>query len=126
MMAGEGRVEFKGTSVQHHHYCAGDFIYVPAGTPHRILPTTESIRYRYKLSESKLEGVAWYCEECGTEIHREVWELGEAQPQDGCLRACEAFNATASYRSCPDCEATHPQIDTQGTRWAKLANADRA
>ena len=47
VMAGKGRVQFKDSSVLYHHYEAGDFIYVPAGTPHRIVPDTESVHYRY-------------------------------------------------------------------------------
>ena len=126
VMAGEGTVEFKDTSVLHHRYSAGDYIYVPAGTPHRIVPESESIQYRYKLPESELEGVAWYCDECGEEVHRDVWELAKELPQEGYQRACDEFNADERLRKCTRCEVIHPRIDTQGTRWAEVASASRA
>ena len=45
-MSGSGRVTFEGSSVVCHHYAVGDVIYVPAGTPHRILPDVESVHQR--------------------------------------------------------------------------------
>ena len=46
-LSGEGRVEFQGTSVNYHPLAPGDFIYVPAGAPHRIVPDTECVNFRY-------------------------------------------------------------------------------
>ena len=125
VMAGEGRVEFEGSAIRHYRYSVGDYIYVPAGTPHRMVPEAESILYRYKLPESQLEGVAWYCEECGSEIHRDVWELAEELPQEGYQRACKEFNAESSARTCPQCGVIHPEIDLSGTRWAEVASTSR-
>lgn len=126
VMAGEGRVEFRDTSVLRYCYSAGDYIYVPAGTPHRIIPKNESIHYRYKLPESELEGVAWYCNECGDEVYRDVWELAKELPQEGYQRACDEFNTEESIRTCPRCGVIHPRIDTQGTRWMEVASMSRA
>lgn len=125
-MAGEGRVEFRDTSVLRHCYSAGDYIYVPAGTPHRIIPRNESSHYRYKLPESELEGVACYCNECGDEVYRDVWELAKELPQEGYQRACDEFNTEESIRTCPRCGVIHPRIDTQGTRWMEVASMSRA
>src|ERR1700756_1908813 len=47
-MAGEARVEFRAGPVRYFDMAVGDFVYVPAGTPHRILPKTESVHLRYK------------------------------------------------------------------------------
>ena len=121
VMSGEGRVEFKDAPVLRHTYETGDFLYVPAGTPHRIVPQTESIQYRYKLPETELDGVAWYCEECGTEIHRDVWESAGELPQEGFLRSCREFNAEAAHRTCDGCGSVQAEIDLSPYRWAEVA-----
>ena len=125
VMSGRGRVEFRGTSVLHEDYVLGDVIYVPAGTPHRILPVEDSIHHRFKLPESKLEGVAWYCEGCSEEIHRIVWSIADAPPQEGYLEACNAFNANEALRRCENCHAEHPRLDLDGYRWEALSKALR-
>jgi len=125
-MSGEGRVAFAGSSVSHHDYALGDVIYVPAGTPHRILPASVSVHHRFKLPESEFEGVAWYCEGCGAEIHRDVWALAEELPQEGYLRACRGFNADAALRSCGACGAVHPSLELEGFRWEEIASERRA
>jgi len=125
VMSGAGRVEFKDTSVRHHTYETGDFIYVPAGTPHRIVPDTESIHYRYKLPESELEGVAWYCEGCGASLWRDVWKIADELAQEGYLRACEEFNADLERRTCESCGKVHPPIDLTAYRWREVAAAIR-
>jgi 3-hydroxyanthranilate 3,4-dioxygenase len=121
VMSGAGRVEFKHTSVRHHTYETGDFIYVPAGTPHRIVPEVESIHYRYKLPESELEGVAWYCEGCGASLWREVWKIADELAQEGYLRACEEFNASPQHRTCESCGKVHSPIDLTPYRWREVA-----
>jgi 3-hydroxyanthranilate 3,4-dioxygenase len=37
-LSGEARVEFRNSSVNFFRMVLGDYVYVPAGTPHRILP----------------------------------------------------------------------------------------
>lgn len=121
VMSGEGRVQFKDASVLWHSYVPGDFLYVPAGTPHRIVPATESIQYRYKLPESELEAVAWYCEGCGAALHRDTWELAEEKAQAAYLRACRAFSEDLARRTCKSCGTVHPAIDLAPYRWAELS-----
>ena len=116
-MSGRGRVEFRQSSVLYFGYAPGDVIYVPAGVPHRILPSEESIQHRFKLPESELEGVAWYCEGCGAELHRDIWSLVDASPRQGYLRACTRFNDEASLRCCGSCGATRPELDLVSYRW---------
>src|SRR5437868_1496435 len=41
-MSGEGMVELKDAPVLYYTTEPGDFVYVPAGTPHRVVPRTES------------------------------------------------------------------------------------
>jgi 3-hydroxyanthranilate 3,4-dioxygenase len=125
VMSGRGRVEFKGSSVREESYVLGDVIYIPAGTPHRILPSEESIHHRFKLPESKLEGLAWYCDDCGEELHRVVWALADRLPQEGYLSACNDFNADDTLRQCDHCRTEHPKIDLDGYRWEQIASDER-
>ena len=120
-LSGSGHVEYKDASVLRHAYGIGDHLYVPAGVPHRIVPTSETIQYRYKLPESELEGVAWYCEHCGNELYREVWELNEELPQEAYARISSAFNADAKRRTCGKCGNVHPTLDLTPFRWKELA-----
>jgi 3-hydroxyanthranilate 3,4-dioxygenase len=94
--------------------------------PHRIAPNTETIQYRYKLPESALEGIAWYCEQCGHELYREVWEIAAELPQTAYLRITQAFNADAARRSCKSCGAVHPPVDLAPYRWAQIAEELKA
>ncbi len=120
-MSGSGRVIFKGGSVNYHTLEPGDFVYVPARTPHRIVPTTESVQYRFKPDRPGLEGVTWYCERCDHELWREIWDTAEELPQEGYLRACRAFNADPALRTCRTCGEVHAAIDLAGYRWAEIA-----
>lgn len=120
-MAGEGRVEFKDSAVRYHDYETGDFIYVPAGTPSRILPKTRSVQYRYKAAEPGLEGVAWYCDRCERELYREVWDTAEELSQAAFQRITATFNDSAARRKCKGCGKQHPKVDLKGLKWDKVA-----
>jgi mannose-6-phosphate isomerase-like protein (cupin superfamily) len=120
-LSGAGHVEYKDASVLSHSYAVGDHLYVPAGVPHRILPASETIQYRYKLPESELEGVAWYCEDCGNELYREIWELKDELAQEAYLRIARAFSADAKRRCCGKCGAVHHALDLSPFRWEEVA-----
>ena len=120
-LSGSGHVEYKDAAVLRHSYRIGDHLYIPAGVPHRIVPTSETIQYRYKLPESELEGVAWYCEHCGNELHREVWELKQELSQEAYARIASAFNADAKRRTCSQCGTVHPALDLTPFRWQDVA-----
>ena len=125
-MLGKGRVEFRESSVNSFDLEVGDFIFVPAGTPHRLIPDGEAVQLRYKAQHHELEGVVWYCEECGRELWREEWELADRSPQEGYVKACETFNGDPSLRRCQGCGAVHPAIDLSGFRWGEIAAGLRA
>ena len=84
-MAGTGRLLMKYSPVLWEPMQPGDFVYIPAGTPHRYVPTTESLQTRYKADPAGLEGVAWFCDGCGTEIAREEWDTRGALASGGLL-----------------------------------------
>lgn len=119
--AGTARVYFKHSSVLWHELGPGDVAYVPAGTPHRFVPTTGSLVARYKAEPAGLEGVAWYCERCGDELQRVEWDTADQLPQEGYLAACTAFNADEQLRTCLACGAVHPVIDLGVFRWQAVA-----
>jgi 3-hydroxyanthranilate 3,4-dioxygenase len=124
-MTGHSHLELKDSPVLWDDLKPGDHVYIPAGTPHRITPNESSIMYRYKAEEAGLEGVAWYCEACGAEVHREVWDTAEELPQEGYLRSCTEFNSNEEQRSC-QCGAIHPAVDISGNQWADIAKTLRA
>src|SRR5262245_50074878 len=47
-MSGLGKVEFIDSAVRDFAMRQGDFVYVPAGVPHRLSADTESVVYRFK------------------------------------------------------------------------------
>lgn len=120
-MSGEGKVEFPDGPVRYHPLVPGDFVYVPSGTPHRIIPDGECVQLRYKPEHPGLEAVAWYCDGCGAELAREVWDTALEVSQEGYLRACRDFNATADRRKCAECGHTHDEIDLAPYRWEAVA-----
>jgi 3-hydroxyanthranilate 3,4-dioxygenase len=118
-LSGEGIVEFKDSPFTRQTYETGDFIYIPAGMPSRIKPTQASVQYRFKAMEAGLEGIAWYCEKCGNELYREVWDTADELSQQAYLRICEAFNVDQKQRTCK-CGKRHPKIDVSQFRWQQV------
>ena len=125
-LSGEAVIEFKDSSVIRHTVSPGDWVYVPAGTPHRIIPRTESIEVRYKAREPGLEGVAFHCEKCGAELVREEWDTAVELPQEGYLRSCQSFNDNEQRRVCARCGAKADPIDLSAFRWGEIARTLRA
>jgi hypothetical protein len=120
-MSGRATVLFKDANVISYALRPGDFVYVPAGTPHRIIPETESIQVRYKAREAGLEGVAWFCERCGGELTRTEWNTAEQISQDAYWNSCQAFNQDAAQRTCARCGAVADAIDLGPFRWREIA-----
>ncbi len=120
-MSGEGRVEFPDGPVRYHTLAPGDFVYVPGGTAHRILPDGECVQLRYRAEHPGLEAVAWFCEQCGAEIARDVWDTETELPQEGYLRACRDFNGDDALRACAGCGHVHGEIDLGPYGWEAVA-----
>jgi mannose-6-phosphate isomerase-like protein (cupin superfamily) len=120
-MSGEGRVEFPDGPVRYHPLMPGDFVYIPGGTAHRILPDAECVQLRYRAEHPGLEAVAWFCELCEAEISRDVWNTETELPQEGYLRACKGFNADQAQRTCGGCGHVHPEIDLSQYSWEAVA-----
>src|SRR6201996_5570608 len=112
-MSGTARIEFRNSPVNYFTTQLGDYVYVPGGTPHRIIPTSDSVHLRYKAEHPGLEAVAWY--NGNDEIARVTWDCAVETPQEAYLRACTAFNAETAMR------IGLPPIDLSLFRWAEIA-----
>lgn len=121
-MSGSGVLQLKNSSVNYFSLDVGDHVYVPAGTPHRIVPSEESVMLRYKPLHAGLEGVAWYCPGCGEELHRTEWDTADTVSQQAYYDACSTFNQDESQRTCTDCGSVHPTIELSDfASWLPLA-----
>ena len=125
-LSGVARIEFRDSSVGHFDTEVGDFVYVPGGTPHRIVPKSKSIHIRYKAEHPGLEAVAWFDATSGEEISRITWDCADELPQEAYLRACRAFNATPAMRTSKTTGAMLPEIDLAPFRWESVAAAIKA
>src|SRR5262249_23285964 len=82
LMSGGAEVEFRAASIERFALKPGACVYVPAGTPHRIVPADESVMLRYVPQPAGLEATAWFCDGCGAELYREVWDAAKTLSQD--------------------------------------------
>lgn len=112
-MSGAARVEFRQSPANYFNLELGDFVYIPGGTPHRLLPARESIHLRYKACHPGLEAASWF--KGADEVARITWNTESELPQEGYLRACIAFNADRAMRG------GLPEIDLAPFRWADVA-----
>lgn len=119
-MSGKARLELRDSSVLFFDLVPGDYAYVPAGTPHRIIPSEPSIQYRYKAEHAGLEAVTFYCEACGTSLLKDTWDTAEELPQAAYLRVSSAFSADAALRRCTHCAHENPPVDLTGYRWREI------
>ncbi|HLI21489.1 MAG TPA: hypothetical protein VKV32_10255, partial [Stellaceae bacterium] len=112
-MSGKTRIEFRNSPANYFDLALGDFVYVPGGTPHRLVPQEESIHLRYKAAKPGLEAAAFY--KGADEIARITWDCENELPQEGYLRACRTFNSDIKLRG------ALPEIDLRPFNWAEIA-----
>jgi len=124
-ISGKGRVEFKDTCINHYPLAAGDYIYVPAGAPHRLVPDGENVTVRYKAQNAGLEGVAWFCDKCSNELFREVWDTEETVSHESYLRLTKKFSNDSELRTCDECGDVHEPVDLGPYRWESVAKEIR-
>jgi len=121
VFAGEGRVTFADAPVHHFLVSSGDLVYIPARTPHRMVPTSTVTQFRLKANPAGLEALAWFCETCGAEISRHEFDADKEIPQRVYLDACETFNA--GDRRCAGCGTVQAELAVEQTHWAEIAEA---
>jgi hypothetical protein len=122
VFAGTGKVHLQLSSVRWFPLAPADHVYVPAGTPSKLVPSDELIVLRYKAQHPGLEAVAWYCESCETELFRHTFDTAATYSQEGYIEGCRAYNEDASRRTCSACGRAHPGVDVAGYGWEELAS----
>lgn len=122
-LAGRAEIQFRDPHISQYPVEEGDYVYVPARTPHRILPEGGALQMRYKAAAPGLEAAIWYCEGCGAEVWRHEFDTAGTPSQRGWQEAVDTFNGDVSLRSCGACDAEHPPADVTGTRWSDVADA---
>ena len=120
-MTGKARVHFHDSSVRYFDLDPGDYVYVPAGTPHRVTAIEPGLHMRYKARVAGLEATAWYCVKCDHELDRYTWDTADTVPQTGYLAGAERFNASPERRLCKSCGHDHAPLDLSPFRWADIA-----
>ncbi|MFE5325970.1 hypothetical protein ACFRCG_06115 [Embleya sp. NPDC056575] len=111
-MSGTVAVHLRESSVNRFVMGTGDHVYVPAGTPHRLVPREEGVTLRYMPLDAGRLGVAWFCAGCGHELTRYEWEHDNDVPLSHYYTAaCTRFTTDEAARTCRDCSAVHPEID---------------
>ena len=115
-LSGDGFVEFRDSNVLHFRVAPGDFVYVPAGVPHRIRAEGPMVQLRFKALHAGSEVVSWHCPECSTELWHREFDSSNEIAQRVYLEATNEFNSNESLRRCATCAATHPVVDVAGTR----------
>ncbi|MFD1538968.1 hypothetical protein [Nonomuraea guangzhouensis] len=117
-LSGGARIALRDSSVNTFQMSVGDIAYIPAGTPHQIIPTDEGVCLRYMPLDAGLVGTAWYCPGCGIELERYEWEHVNDLPAAGFYaQACARFNADLQARTCGTCGTIHPAIDLAAYDW---------
>ncbi|MFI1379905.1 hypothetical protein [Embleya sp. NPDC020886] len=111
-LSGAVDVHLRESSVNRFLMATGDHVYVPAGTPHRIVPREEGVTLRYLPLDAGRLGAAWFCADCGHELARYEWEHDNDVPLTHFYAAaCARFTADVGARTCKACSAVHPEID---------------
>src|SRR4051794_1957099 len=114
-LSGSAQVHLRDSSVNRFRLGIGDHVYLPAGTPHRIVPIEEGVTLRYQALDAGRQGAAWYCPGCDDEIRRYEWDHDNDIPAvEFYAAACTRFSADLAARTCGVCAAVHPEIDLTG------------
>ncbi|MEU8798573.1 hypothetical protein [Spirillospora sp. NPDC048819] len=117
-MSGAAHVHLRDSSVNRFRMDVGDHIYIPAGTPHQIVPIEVGVTLRYQALDAGRQGAAWYCPGCDAELRRYEWEHDNDVPAVQFYTAAVArFTADLDARTCDKCAAVHPEIDLAAFGW---------
>ena len=120
-MAGLGRLEFRETSVRWFDLSPGDFVYVPAGAAHRLVPQGHNVTYRFRAERPGREVLSWYCEHCGAGLLTYSYDADDVLLQRAYAHGCEDFNDKIASRPCPACGHVATRIELSEFRWQELA-----
>jgi 3-hydroxyanthranilate 3,4-dioxygenase len=121
-LSGAAYVHLRDNSVLRFRMEVGDHVYVPAGTPHQIVPIEEGVMLRYLGRNPGRHGAAWYCGSCDAEVRRYEWQHDNDTPSARFYAAaCARFTADEAARTCPKCGTVHDGIDLAAYNWSASA-----
>jgi len=117
-LSGAAQVHLRDSSVNRFRMDVGDHVYIPAGTPHRIVPIAEGLTLRFQPLEAGLQGASWYCGECDSELRRYEWEHDNDTPAlEYYMAACTRFSADEAARTCGKCGSVAAPLDLTSFGW---------
>ncbi|WP_405846594.1 hypothetical protein [Streptomyces sp. NBC_01518] len=123
-LSGSSDVLLRESSVNRFRMAIGDHVYVPAGTPHQIVPVEAGTAIRFMALKAGRQGAVWYCPECRTELRRYEWEHeNDVTPSTFYAAACARFSADEAARTCGSCKTVHPEIDLAAFGWSSAVPA---
>lgn len=123
-MSGRAVVRLRETNVLSWSLVAGDHVYVPAGTPHRIEPDGEGVFIRYIGNDPAYRAAVFACESCGAELDRLEWKQDlEVDAIKIYAEICRRFNDDVGARTCDTCAAVAEPISFEKLGWPTEAVA---
>jgi mannose-6-phosphate isomerase-like protein (cupin superfamily) len=118
-LSGAAHVFLRNSSVNRFRMDVGDHVYIPAGTPHRIVPLAPGVTLRYQPLDAGLQGAAWYCAGCDAELRRYEWEHDNDTPAVECYTAaCQRFSDDVLARTCDTCGTVAAGLDLAPFGWS--------
>ena len=118
-MSGEGEVRFHDPEQTVLTIGPGDVVYLPARLPARIVPHSEMVQVRLKDAPPFTEAVAWFCESCGSLLHKV--EFTADVPQKEYWAAATEFSADMALRTCGWCGDVAEPLDLTDFAWSDIA-----
>jgi hypothetical protein len=91
------------------------------------VPVAEGVTLRFQPLEAGLQGAAWYCDECDSELRRYEWEHdGDTPAVQYYAAACARFSADAAARTCGKCGTVAPALDLAAFGWLGESSRTRS
>ena len=92
-----------------HDVREGQLFLVPAFTPHspRRPAGTWGLVVERKRTADETEDLLWYCEGCGSELHKVSMKVADIEVQ--LAQAIRSFDSSVKLRTCRRCGRTMPE-----------------
>ena len=125
LMSGIATVRLRESNVNSWSMIPGDHVYIPAGTPHLLEPSQESVLLRYIGNEPAYRAAVFACEKCGNELHRLEWQQDlEVEAIAIYSEVARRFNEDAAIRTCSVCGTTATEISLDALGWPSELRAN--
>ncbi len=85
------------------HICEGDVFYLPPNIPHSPQrgPNTIGLVIEQKRTEGMDDGLAWFCENCSTELYEEAFKLDNIETDLPVI--FDKFYSDEELKTCDKC-----------------------